>query len=49
VSNFCIATGPTVDATKDEIRNAIRFHLEGLKEDGQPVPEASSRAEYIAA
>jgi predicted RNase H-like HicB family nuclease len=34
----CVATAPSVEATEAEIREAIRFHIEGLKEDGLPVP-----------
>lgn len=41
----CVATGATVKDTEKEIRNAIRFHIEGLKEDGLPVPEPTSLAE----
>lgn len=32
-----------------EIGDAIRFHIEGLKEDGQPVPDAASRTTWIEA
>jgi predicted RNase H-like HicB family nuclease len=45
----CIATGPTVEATENEIREAIRFHIEGLKADGMPVPVPTSIAEYVEA
>ena len=45
----CIATGPTVNAIEKEIRDAIRFHIEGLKADGLPVPEPSAIAEYVEA
>ena len=45
----CVATGATVEEAETEIAEAIRFHVEGLKEDGLPVPEARSRAEYIEA
>ena len=45
----CIATGPTIDAVENEIRNAIRFHIDGLKADGLPVPEPSAIAEYVDA
>lgn len=45
----CIATGETVDEVKAELRSAIRFHIDGLREDGLPVPEPVSRAEYLAA
>ena len=45
----CVATGPTVEATENEIREAIRFHIEGLKADGLPVPTPTSIAEYVEA
>jgi predicted RNase H-like HicB family nuclease len=43
----CIATGPTVEAVEREIRDAIRFHIDGLKADGLPVPASTSIAEYV--
>ena len=43
----CIATGDSVAAVEREIRAAIRFHIEGLSEDGVPVPAPSSIIEYI--
>jgi predicted RNase H-like HicB family nuclease len=45
----CIATGDTVADVEREIRDAIRFHIEGLREDGLPVPEPVSLAEYVEA
>jgi predicted RNase H-like HicB family nuclease len=45
----CVATGPTVQAVEEELREAIRFHVAGLKEDGLPVPEPTSVADYIEA
>jgi predicted RNase H-like HicB family nuclease len=45
----CIATGPTVDAVQAEIRDAICFHIEGLKADGLPVPNPTSIADYVDA
>jgi len=45
----CVAAGPTVEAVESEIRDAIRFHIEGMKEDGQPVPPPTSLAEYVEA
>jgi predicted RNase H-like HicB family nuclease len=45
----CIATGPSVDAVEHEIRDAIRFHIEGLKADGLPIPEPSAISEYVEA
>jgi len=34
----CIATGATIQETKDRIREAIKAHLEGMREDGDPIP-----------
>jgi predicted RNase H-like HicB family nuclease len=45
----CIATGATVAEVEREIRAAIRFHVEGLEEDGLPVPEPQSVVEYVEA
>jgi predicted RNase H-like HicB family nuclease len=45
----CVATGDTVSAAEREIRDAIRFHIDGLKADGLPVRAPSSIAEYIDA
>ena len=45
----CVATGGSVAAVEQEIRDAIRFHIDGLKADGLPVPGPSSIAEYIDA
>jgi len=43
----CIATGATVAETEAQIRAAIEFHLEGMKEDGAPIPPPTSRVEYV--
>lgn len=45
----CVATAATVREVEDEIRGAIRFHIEGLKEDGIAVPSPTSIAEYVEA
>ena len=45
----CIATGDTVEEVEIEIGEAIRMHVEGLVEDGLPVPEPSAIAEYVEA
>lgn len=34
----CVAAGETVAAVEAEINTAIRFHLNGMKEDGLPIP-----------
>lgn len=43
----CVATGTTVGETESLLREAIALHLEGLREDGLPVPEPSSVVEYV--
>ena len=43
----CVATGVTIADVEREIREAIAFHIEGLREDGLPVPAATSQVEYI--
>jgi predicted RNase H-like HicB family nuclease len=45
----CVATGATREETEEQIREAIRFHIDGLREDGQPVPEPTSISEYVEA
>jgi len=35
----CITTGQTVEEIERNIREAIELHLEGLREDGEPIPE----------
>ncbi len=45
----CVATGATVEEVEREIRDAIRFHIDGLREDGLPVPPPTSIAEYVEA
>lgn len=43
----CVATGATVSETEAAIRDAIAFHIEGMQEDGLPIPAASSQVEYV--
>jgi predicted RNase H-like HicB family nuclease len=43
----CIATGQTLGEVESEISEAIAFHMEGMVEDGLPVPQPSSQVEYI--
>jgi predicted RNase H-like HicB family nuclease len=45
----CIATGHSQSEVEGEMKSAIRFHIDGLKEDGLPVPQATSIAEYVDA
>jgi predicted RNase H-like HicB family nuclease len=43
----CVSVGDTPEQVKSEIRDAIEFHLEGMREDGLPVPQPSSKADYV--
>ena len=43
----CIATGATVSEVEAEMREAIAFHLEGLRADGLPVPDPASQVGYL--
>jgi predicted RNase H-like HicB family nuclease len=43
----CVATGATVEETEAQIREAIEFHLAGLRDDGLSVPPPSSQVEYV--
>jgi predicted RNase H-like HicB family nuclease len=43
----CVVTGSTIEETEGLIREAIEFHLEGLRADGLPVPPPSSHVEYV--
>jgi len=45
----CIATGKTVEEVKRLIREGMAFHLEGLREDGLPIPEPTTLCEYVEA
>ena len=45
----CVATGSTIPEVEAEIRDAIRFHIDGLKADGLAGPTPTSIAEYIDA
>ncbi len=45
----CVATGQTITEVEVEISEAIRFHIEGLEEDGLPVPQPTAIAEYVEA
>jgi predicted RNase H-like HicB family nuclease len=43
----CVAAGATLEEVEREIRDAIAFHLEGMREDGLPIPVPTSTVEYI--
>ena len=43
----CVATGSTLAEVEREIREAVEFHLDGLREDGIVLPQLSSTVEYL--
>jgi predicted RNase H-like HicB family nuclease len=43
----CVTTGKTIEEAEQQIREAIAFHLEGLREDGTPLPSPTSYVEYV--
>ncbi len=43
----CVATGATVEDAEAQTREAIEFHLEGLREDGLVIPQPASRVDYV--
>jgi predicted RNase H-like HicB family nuclease len=43
----CVATGESIEETEQQIRDAILFHLQGLREDGQPIPHPTSKVNYV--
>lgn len=43
----CVATGATMEEVEAHIREAIEFHLDGLREDGAPPLQPSSHVEYV--
>jgi predicted RNase H-like HicB family nuclease len=45
----CVATGESVADAERSIRDAIKLHIDGLREDHLPIPQPSARAEYIEA
>ena len=43
----CVAAGASLEEAAAEIREAIEFHLEGMREDGVPIPTAQSKVDYV--
>jgi len=43
----CVATGQSFEETENEIRSAIQFHLDGMKQNGLPIPKPTSAVEYV--
>jgi predicted RNase H-like HicB family nuclease len=43
----CVATGRTIEEAEQQIREAIEFHLRGMREDGLAIPRPSSQVDYV--
>ena len=43
----CVATGATEEETEANMKEAIAFHVEGLKQEGFPIPQPSAKSAYI--
>ena len=43
----CVAVGDSEEEVRALIREAIEFHLDGMREDGEPIPQPASRVEYV--
>jgi len=43
----CVATGRTREEVEREMRDAVEFHLDGMRSEGLPIPAPSSFAEYV--
>lgn len=43
----CVATGKTLEEVKNNMREAINMHLQGMLEDNDPIPSSSTLAEYM--
>ncbi len=43
----CVSTGTTREEVEHNMREAIELHLEGLREEGYPVPEPSTSSSYV--
>ena len=44
----CVATGKTLEETERNMHDAIKLHLQGMQEDGLPIPTPQAHSEYMA-
>jgi len=45
----CVATGKTIGELRQNMSEAIELHLQGMREDGLPIPQPTSLADYVEA
>ncbi len=43
----CVSTGRTLDEVRRNMRDAVEFHLDGLRADGEPIPEPTTIGDYV--
>lgn len=43
----CVATGSTVEEAKAAFREALEFHLDDMRQDDMPIPQPTSRVDYV--
>ncbi len=44
----CVAAGDTLEETSELLRGAVEMHLESMRDDGDPIPEPTTIADYVA-
>lgn len=42
----CVATGDSLDEVRRNMREAVEFHLDGMREDGETIPEPTTQVDY---
>ncbi len=43
----CVATGKTLAEVKEQMKEALEFHFEGMELHGEPIPEPTSLCCYV--
>jgi len=43
----CVATGRTANAARERLKDAIRLHIDGLREDGEKLPAPTTVTDYV--
>ena len=43
----CVSTGSTLEETEANMREAIQFHIEGMREEGLDIPPPTTRSSYV--
>ena len=43
----CVATGKTLEEVKQQMQEALAFHFEAMRQDGEPIPQATTQCAYV--